>query len=1161
MSVLAPAWAVGAQALDGQGDAHILDGIHFRVVTDPFLGLPQRPLIVYRLNLGKSAKSRGIRNDVTWVDSFGTVLTAPFELTPGNPVTGYLPVGVNSRCVWLRVSAQAKRVRVRDNANVPGDSISTVPGVGAVLDRDSLAAIIGRRVATIPTTALEVNSSLLGVRDFRRDILDLSRFLPDLDLLLGKIRVDAWKSTEYGLQTIGARDQVPYDIGASEIHGVVVSGRGTVRGITWLDWYRMNFDKTTPWRYMGLPVESADRYEGLANAASKSKDRVQQAAPRRFGLHDAPTSTSPATAPVAAASDEAARLDTLAPNVESLLTPLLQDGVGTQASLIATDVPTGSLPPDTTVSEVAYSPLSSLLLGAADPTIARYLGFLDRDEAPLGEKGDVIAYVIRGFWAADVKALLNAEQFWKWPGLIRAAGGLISATNPTPEPGLPFSIPRTATVQVESTDDIGGNDVRDIQLFDWYVPAVTTFGAPLLPPWKPEVGPQISPSEPPTPDGQGHWNTDVLPPDARRNVELPVSELSPVASLAFARDENGSIKGLNRRFDVNGSSVPDRAHGILPTLPSSASSPSEGRLNDRLAPADACKYRIAQHDWFGRWSSWAEQAVPEKERPGPPEPVLAGEYTRATVPDPMHSNSLWGTLTVRCRLPNAESLPPAARLLTTLRISGSVDGTPITAVNVTVPADWQSNAAGVFTTLSTTITPPAGVIARGESVEAVLKAVLIDTDGETSDPSADEEILCVDSRPPEPVVIDPTLKYSARPDATGRARVTLTWPVSGGQKRFRVYFCDETRLLERLSRMAAGQDPVEEPDTTYTPSAAERTAASGLLAAHSSAADNPAQRGAAFTEAGRPANILRPWFQQLTGEPLEAGTGVTSMNFQHELSGSLRTLAFYRVVSVSENNVESAFADAPLVPFGVPNLGGPPRPMLEVVKVTSDDPNPLAAGSVRLKVRLIRGTQTPGMLRLRRSSVQSDDARRMAVAREMAVTAPMPASISAPWEFTIDDDGAWAHDTAATLRPFTRYSWRVEVQSPTLPGSTVDGEWSPSSPAASTLLLPDPPEPPVSDNLSRSGNVVTVTWMHPGPLKGGAMGGYRFDVYRLEPGRGKREERISSVHAEDPVDSSGRYFIQDDFGTDTPPAGTTYRVVVLDPVGRLSTPSAILTLT
>lgn len=1160
MSVLAPAWALGAQALDGQGDTHILDGIHFRVVTDPFLGLPQRPLIVYRWNLGNSTKNRGTRNDVIWVDSFGTVLTTPFELSPGNPVTGYLPVGATSRCVWLRVNGQAKRVRIRDNAPDHADLAPTAPGVGAVLDRNSLAAILGRRVATMPTAALEVNSSLLGARDLRRDILDLSRFLPNLDLLQGKIRVDAWKSTEYGLQTIGARDKPPYDIGASEIHGVVVSGRGTIRGISWLDWHRMNFDKMTPWRFMGLPVESADRYEGLANAGSESKGRVLHGAPRRFGMHDAPASANPASTPVAASSDEAARLNSLAPDVDKLLTPLLEDG-DVQASLIATDVQSGSLPPDTTVSEVAYSPLSSLLLGAADPTIARYLGFLDRDEAPPGEEGDIIAYIIRGFWAADVKALLNKEQIWKWPGLQLASGGLVSATNPPAEPGLPFSIPRTATVQVEPTDDVGGDETRDIQLFDWYVPAVTTFGAPLLPPWKPETGPQIAPSEPPSPDGQGHWNTDILPPDARRNVELPVSELTPGANLAFARDENGSIKGLNRRFDVNGSSVPDRAHGILPTLPSSASSPSEGRLNDRLAPADACKYRVAQHDWFGRWSHWTGQSVPEKERPGPPEPVLAGEYVRSSLPDPMHSNPLWGTLTVRCRLPNAESLPPAARLLATLRISGNVDGNPITPVDVAVPAAWQSNSSGVFTTLATTITPPAGVIDRGENVEAVLRAVLIDTDGELSDPSADEEIHCVDPRPPEPVVIDPTLKYSARPDATGRARVTLTWPVSGGQKRFRVYFCDETRLLERLGRMAAGQDPVQVPDSTYTPSTAERTAANALLTAHSGAGDDPAQRGAAFTDAGRPANILRPWFQQLTGEPLEAGTGVTSMSFQHELSGSLRTLAFYRVVSVSENNVESAFADAPLVPFGVPNLGGPPRPMLEVVKVASDDPDPLATGSVRLKVRLIRGTQPPGMLRLRRSSVQSDDACRMAVAREMAVTAPMPASISTPWEFTIDDDGAWVHDTAARLRPFTRYSWRVEVQSPTLPGSTVDGEWSPSSPAASTLLLPDPPEPPVSDSLSQSGNVVTVTWTHPDPLEGGAMGGYRFDVYRLAPGRGQREERVGSVYAEEPVDTSGRYFIQEDFGSDSPPVGTTYRVVVLDPAGRLSTPSAILTLT
>ena len=113
MSYLPPAWLIGAQALDHTGDLHLAPGAHFRVVTHPLAGLPLRPLLVYRANLGQSAKNAVLRQDITWTDGDGAIVPTPFTLIKGKPVYGWLPVGANTRCVWIKpVYEAAKTLRM-----------------------------------------------------------------------------------------------------------------------------------------------------------------------------------------------------------------------------------------------------------------------------------------------------------------------------------------------------------------------------------------------------------------------------------------------------------------------------------------------------------------------------------------------------------------------------------------------------------------------------------------------------------------------------------------------------------------------------------------------------------------------------------------------------------------------------------------------------------------------------------------------------------------------------------------------------------------------------------------------------------------------------------------------------------------------------------------
>jgi hypothetical protein len=103
-----------------------------------------------------------------------------------------------------------------------------------------------------------------------------------------------------------------------------------------------------------------------------------------------------------------------------------------------------------------------------------------------------------------------------------------------------------------------------------------------------------------------------------------------------------------------------------------------------------------------------------------------------------------------------------------------------------------------------------------------------------------------------------------------------------------------------------------------------------------------------------------------------------------------------------------------------------------------------------------------------------------------------------------------------------------------------------------------PPVPVAATDLaidSIVGDVVTLSWKHPESLQKGSQGGYRFDVYRREPG--KAEARVAAVLPDDPAVVTGagtaRTFHFPDPGPTV--AGTSWRVVTMDPLGRLSPPS------
>lgn len=1088
MTALPPSWALGAVGIDGRGDPHLAPGVHLRVLPGVSAGLPIRPFVVYRMhgdNAERELKSL-IHTEITWVDSGGRILTPPFAVTPRNPVVGHIirPPGVRA----IAVAVVADREGGFDTGVRPGAVGRPEPGAGGLAPfGPDLAGVAAPPPAGRPAAGSPVSRP--PGADGR----------PAVAVAAGQVlAMDAFIDTPQGRRAIGRRTAAPYALAAPDIHGVVMSGSGTVRGAVWVAGRLPVVDRLKPFMLLDLPVPAAARYEGLPDARDRAEKRVRTGAPTRFGLHDDPQVSGPAGATAADPDDEWKRVEALSGELAPYLDQVLEDLALPPADLTRPQVLSDGVRPGAFAQAAVFS-LRAVLSAAVDPGMARWLGLAAVDDDPQALATGLTIYFVRGFVAIDAARLELAERL-----TLALAGGRLEADLATPS--LPFKVPMTSA--------------DGLPVYDFTVPVVVIPGAPPARPLPPLIGAPLAPATligpkgttpPATADGQGPWLAEFVPPAAGREVVLPLAALTAAPSLAAARREGATLRSLNERHPDTG-----RALALVPAVPENAAITGRGELADRAAPPDPVAYRVAQADWFGRWSEWNERAIPAKERALPPAPVFDVHYVLAAA-TPVDDAPRFGTLNVRLRVPRPEDLAPGARLLTAARVEAVIGGVAVSATG-TLSSPTQG-------ALDIVVPGPAGMIPRAGQVLAQITARW--SDGVAEGPPAEtQERTLADPRPPVALVLDPTLRYSARPDAVGRARMVLEWAAAAGV-RYRVYATDETRLRGALAERAAAGDATS----------------AGLMDALD-AAPTAAHRGAAYTASGREGLYTRDLFTNLTAEPLAPPAGPA--RFSHDLSGSLAVLAFYKVVALSADNVESPFTAATLLPVAVPSGGPPPRPILDFLGVTD-------AGGARLAVTAVRGPQPAARWRLRRSVAESADALRMPIVAEGTVPA---AGGEGPAAFEIVDSGL---DPLAggALPPWTRMSWRVEVQAASPPGSTLPGEWSPASGAAGGMLVP--PAPAAAANLAidaEAGDAVTLSFRHPDPLRKGSQGGYRFDLYRRAPG-GAAETLVASGLADDPgvVSGSGaaRTFRLTDPGP--APAASAWRVVVLDPAGRLSPPS------
>lgn len=1043
MSTLPPAWAMGAVGLHSMGDPHLADGVHLRVLLSPKVGLPVCPMLVYRLTehqMGGGLGSKA-RTAFAWQDDRGQVRTLPTRLEAGQTLGGRILRGVGERALAVVVHA-APEAQHRTHAS---------PEVGRTPDPSKGSRLV----------------------------------------------MEAFIDTPQGRRVIGRRTEAPYAIAAPQIDGVILRGAGMVRLAMWIPAFLDGLQRQEPLFLLDLPVPGGSRYIGLPDAQTRAMKRVRRGAPQRLGLHDEPDAGSPALASPATQDEEWKRVKVLARELDPYLDQVLNDP-SDKPTRLGRDRVLDEGVRDSARGTARVSSIGTLLTGAADPGLARWLGLMDMDPDP--PDSGLALYFIRAVLPVDAGNQDLGEVF----GLLAAADARL--TSPVAVPGLPEPVPATSA--------------DGLPVFDFVQPVLVMVGAATERPDPPTVGVPLKPTELlgatgtqalPTGDALGTWLADAVPPDAVREIVLPLSGLEAAPILAVARQEPTRLVGLNERHPTSG-----RALALVPAVVENAGTTGVGRFADRTAPPEAVVYRVAQADWWGRWSGWATRTVDAKPRTPPPAPIFTLDYQPAPV-EPLNDAPRFGRLWVQVVVPRPEDLAAGSRALRSVLVSGTVGGVP---VSVTEPVSSARDRK-----LVVTIPGPAGMIGRSGRVTARLNARWFD--GTESGPLGEEQKRdLIDLRPPPALVLDPALRYSARPDATGRSQVVLSWTGQAG-RQYRVYHSDETRLLDIMKERSKAGD-----------------AAAAALVQALSAAPDAAYRAQAWTNA--PAGLFtRELFTNLTATPL-AGS---DLRFAHDLSGSLKVLAFFKVVALSEDSVESPFTDATLLPVAVPSGGPPPRPLLDFRRFDE-------SGAAVLAVTVVRGPQPAGRWRLRRSAAASEDPLRMPVVAEGAIPDADPGA-EGPQVFELLDPGADAF-AGGSLPPWTRLSWRIEVQAKSPPGTSRPGEWSPASGAVGSLRMPEAPAAPT--DLGLVGD--ELRWRHPEPLRRGAMGGYRFEIYRRLPGG--REERVNDgpVLADDPgvqqVSGSTRTFRFSDPGpAGAPaPAGTTWRVLCVDPAGRMSPPSS-----
>ena len=937
-----------------------------------------------------------------------------------------------------------------------------------------------------------------------------------------KLTCDAYMDSALGPALIGRRRAPRYAFSGPSIRKIEITGRGRVTDIQWLADTDLKGVKFEPFAIMNLPHEGGLRYVAIIGAKDFARKRVEMQAPWRQPLQETSGAPAPFSAPPADESFEVSRVDSLTPTLSDDLDRLIND-----ASTLPLLQEISEQMLDSFGREIGRSKIkrmSRVLQQQADHGTASHIGYKMLDVDFIGRDEQLIVYRVEGYFCDfppdDTKKQMHHDQ--------QAFDALLTSIP------LPYrSLKHQQVIEqffggTGNVDGIKRNErIKDVlEPAFMYVSlgayAIADIGAPLDQVERVRI----------TGTEQSSW-IPVMPPDAQREIEVSLQGVRVAGLLASCKRTPGGISPFSfynlNKANSKGFHIPlalslDYGNGTSPP----PVSPGTGFIADRQAAASDIRYFVAQQDRFGRWSEWVSALAPEGVRPRPPRPQVQASYV---MPSMSQAATAGGQVTVRVPVPETESLAPGSHLLHRARISSK---------------DLNTNITQTFDVLASTKTtadpapvnandPPqryqvaqvyAGPILQATEVRKLeISAFWIDTNGAISVESEKQILKLNDPRPPAQISVPDMLQYSARPDVTGLAWIEHRWLATAGQANFSVYYTDENRLQAHL----------------------KATNAQGILNSLSTAAHAAARATIYRTNAALfPDHV----FEKLRDVMQSFNSG--EKGFRHAVSGSLRVLNFYKIAAEAASGGRPVLTGLPLIVYGVPNSDPPPRPALQVKPTTS--------GAVDVTIMVSPGATRARSWRLRRTRGEARSVTMMPVVAtgQFAPTA----QVTDPQIAEHMDTGPLQISATATILPWVRYTWVAEVQGVPESGSVeagtpVAGRWSVASDPVSLVLIPDTPPNPVTFSLTATAGTggftaVSANITPPAPLLSGTMGAFKLKLQRQLPSG--PPEVLTEVDADGagPFDLSGH---PTGNLAEVVPSGTSYSVILLDPLGRQSASS------
>ena len=1101
-------------------EPHVQPGSYLRVSHHPLLGLPVAPFVISRAMM-ESPKQLNKRNEAVFTDRTG-VLTPPFVVTPGNPVTARVVLGPLETCIWAQIVA-------KENHSAGWGGSGRDPDLHPTreLSQDN------KRRGSVVSEKKRLDPRLRTIDPFPKPVLIPEPFPIPTPAPTSGLVCEAFINSALGPASIGRRSSPRYAFSGPGIVEVTITGSGQVFGMEWVEAHDKQPLRFIPYTILNLPHEGGARYVSIENAFRMAVERVEDQAPKRRPLQETIDTPPPEAAPLADINFEKDRVESLGIETPDDLEELINNLAEMPLEQVLNETFFDESGNEVGTSTTAR--LSRVNQMQLDPGTAAFLGYKLRDRDFTETENRLIFYQINGYFRdfpsnkplierSDAEILFDAmlavvppeNRNWTRGELIERYANDISQI-------------KEAVLHPDATERLEDH----AEYFGIGTIAVADRGAPLDKIRPPVITPDSATS--PNPRHIG-W-VPATPPEAIREVRVDV-EKTRVAGLLAAGKKTPSVGPITKYKPLN---KENSAGFHLPLVLSINNEgegedltyePGKGFVADRRAGPMDIRYAIAQQDRFGRWSNWATRVAAAGPRPKPPRPEFQAFYTQPSIAD---APTTGGAFFVKVTVPDAEALAPGSHLLDHVELTFKDANGTMHVVHEDEAA--KSAFAEDPTVFYLKIDHSGPILNRSEQREMHITGRWVDVAGVKSDKSEKQIVNMVDPRPPTqlsaPISLPDALQYAARPDVTGLSWVEHRWTAQPDQSSFAIFYTDENRLKAHLA----------EADT-------------GVLDAINAAPDAAARATIYRANSGLFPDHL---FEKLQGVDVSFASG--ERGFRHAVSGSLRLLNFYKIAAISESGAKPALLDLPMIIYGIPNSDPPAKPSLQVAPVEpkTGENDFVAEVTIELSV----GATLGETWRLRRSSVESSNINKMPV----VATGEMGAmdELTGLQTATYRDDGPVEIATSAMLKPWVRYSWIAEVQGvpeagSVAAGSPVAGRWSSASDPVSLILIPaEPPAPFTITDLSGmpvAGGLVDViiTVKHAENLGGGSIGAFRYRLSR----RAGEGEPLKLVR-EATIEGAGSFQISGMTGdaSDVVAIGSQYVLELIDPLGRNSAPATI----